>query len=343
MDEIHRFNKAQQDAFLPYVEKGSIILIGATTENPSFEVNPALLSRCRVFVMHPLEQNDLELLLERAVTDERGYGKQKIEMPERMISIIADFAKGDGRTALNTLETILMNSEEIDGVIRVTFDGMKECITRKSLVYDKGGEEHNQVISAFHESIRNSDVDAALFWLARMLDAGEDPVWIARRMTHAAAEDVGLADPNALNLAVNCFEAVRLIGMPECAVHLAEAAIYLCLCPKSNAVFMAYEAARKDAAEHDTDPIPMPIRAAYTSLQRELGYGKDYQYPHDAPQRITNMQCMPDALVGKQYYHPTDQGKEASCRKRYEWILEWHRAHDDEPKRPAPYPGMPKK
>ena len=343
VDEIHRFNKAQQDAFLPYVEKGSIILIGATTENPSFEVNPALLSRCRVFVMHPLEQNDLELLLERAVTDERGYGKQKIEMPERMISIIADFAKGDGRTALNTLETILMNSEEIDGVIRVTFDGMKECITRKSLVYDKGGEEHNQVISAFHESIRNSDVDAALFWLARMLDAGEDPVWIARRMTHAAAEDVGLADPNALNLAVNCFEAVRLIGMPECAVHLAEAAIYLCLCPKSNAVFMAYEAARKDAAEHDTDPIPMPIRAAYTSLQRELGYGKDYQYPHDAPQRITNMQCMPDALVGKQYYHPTDQGKEASCRKRYEWILEWHRAHDDEPKRPAPYPGMPKK
>ena len=338
VDEIHRFNKAQQDAFLPYVEKGSIILIGATTENPSFEVNSALLSRCRVFVMHPLEQEELETLLERAVSDPRGYGSYTVEMPEGMLAMIADFAKGDGRTALNTLEIILTNSEEKDGVITVTEDSIRDCITRKSMVYDKGGEEHNQVISSFHESLRNSDPDAALFWLARMLDGGEDPVWIARRITHAAAEDIGLADPNALNVAVNCFEAVRLIGMPECAVHLAEAAVYLCLCPKSNSVFLAYEAARRDAAEHDTDPIPLAIRAAYTKLQKELGYMKEYQYPHDAPEKITNMQCLPDALVGRQYYHPTEQGKEASCKKRYEWIREWHRLHDNERGRVSPFP-----
>lgn len=342
VDEIHRFNKAQQDAFLPFVEKGSIILIGATTENPSFEVNSALLSRCRVFILHPLKQEELESLLERAIKDERGYGNKKIETPENFVSMIADFAKGDGRTALNTLETILMNSEEEEGTITVSMDSIRECITRKSMMYDKGGEEHNQVISAFHESLRNSDVDAALFWLARMLEAGEDPIWIARRITHAAAEDIGLADPNALNVAVNCFEAVRLIGMPESAVHLAEATIYLCLCPKSNSVFTAYEEARKDAMVHDTDPIPLEVRAAYTRLQKELGYGKDYQYPHDAPDKITNMQCMPDSLVGKHYYHPTEQGKEISCKRRYEWILDWHRKHDNDPKRVKDYP-MPMK
>lgn len=338
VDEIHRFNKAQQDAFLPYVEKGSIILIGATTENPSFEVNSALLSRCRVFVLHPLEQTELETLLERAVHDDRGYGAYEIHMPERMLSMIADFSKGDGRTALNTLEIILMNSEEKEGVITVTMDGIRDCITRKSMVYDKGGEEHNQVISAFHESLRNSDVDAALFWLARMLEGGEDPVWIARRITHAAAEDIGLADPNALNVAVNCFEAVRLIGMPECAVHLAEATVYVSLAPKSNSVYLAYEAARKDARLHDTDPIPLAVKAAYTKLQKELGYGFEYQYPHDAPDKITNMQCFPDSLVGRQYYHPTEQGKEAACKRRYEWIQEWHRLHDHEAKRVSSFP-----
>lgn len=332
VDEIHRFNKAQQDAFLPYVEKGSIILIGATTENPSFEVNSALLSRCRVFVLHPLMQEDLETLLERALNSKEGYGDFQIEMPEGMISMIADFSKGDARTALNTLETILTNSDVEGEKIVVTMDSIKDCITRKSMMYDKGGEEHNQVISAYHESLRNSDVDAALFWLARMLDSGEDPVWIARRLTHAAAEDVGLADTNALNVAVNCFEAVRLIGMPECAVHLAEATIYIALTPKSNSVFLAYEEALKDARLHDTDPIPMEVRAAYTRLQKELGYGKDYQYPHNAPEKITNMQCMPDSLVGKHYYNPTTQGKEVNCKNRYEWILNWHKMHDDEPK-----------
>ncbi len=204
VDEIHRFNKAQQDAFLPWVEKGSIILIGATTENPSFEVNGALLSRCRVFVLHPLDQEDLETLLNKAISSDEGYGKYKINMPENMISIIADFSKGDARCALNTLETIISNSDINENVITVTYDSVKDCITRKSMIYDKGGEEHNQVISAFHESLRNSDVDASLFWLARMLDSGEDPIWIARRLTHAAAEDVGLADPNALNIAINC-------------------------------------------------------------------------------------------------------------------------------------------
>ncbi|MBO4349279.1 MAG: replication-associated recombination protein A [Candidatus Methanomethylophilaceae archaeon] len=308
LDEIHRFNKAQQDVFLPFVEKGSVILIGATTENPSFEVNSALLSRCRVFVLHPLEQEDLEGLLERAIHDPRGFGDYEVAMPEGMVSMIADFSKGDGRTALNTLETILMNGDLSERRITVTMDGIKECISRKSMMYDKGGEEHNQVISAFHESIRNSDVDAALFWLARMLDAGEDPVWIARRMTHAAAEDIGLADTNALHVAVDCFDAVRLIGMPECAVHLAEAAMYLCLAPKSNSVILAYGAARKDAETHDTDPIPLAVRAAYTKLQKDLGYGKDYQYPHSAPDKITDMQCMPDSLVGTRYYRPSDQG-----------------------------------
>ena len=209
VDEIHRFNKAQQDAFLPFVEKGSIILIGATTENPSFEVNSALLSRCRVFILHPLKQEELESLLERAIKDERGYGNKKIETPENFVSMIADFAKGDGRTALNTLETILMNSEEEDDTITVSMDSIKECITRKSMMYDKGGEEHNQVISAFHESLRNSDVDAALFWLARMLEAGEDPTWIARRITHAAAEGIGVAAPKAPKSAVTRFEDVR--------------------------------------------------------------------------------------------------------------------------------------
>ena len=332
VDEIHRFNKAQQDAFLPFVEKGSIILIGATTENPSFEVNSALLSRCRVFVLHPLSQENLELLLQRALSSKEGYGDCQINMPEGMISMIANFAKGDGRMALNTLETILANSPTDEKGITVTMDSLRECITRKSMMYDKGGEEHNQVISAFHESLRNSDVDAALFWLARMLDSGEDPIWIARRITRAAAEDIGLADPNALNVAVNCFEAVRLIGMPECAVHLAEATIYCCLTPKSNSVFLAFEAARKDAREHDTDPISLEVRAAYTRLQKELGYGKDYQYPHNAPEKITNMQCMPDALVGRHYYQPTAQGKELNCKNRYEWILEWHRQHDGDPK-----------
>ena len=308
LDEIHRFNKAQQDVFLPFVEKGSVVLIGATTENPSFEVNSALLSRCRVFVLHPLDQEDLERLLENAIRDPAGYGGYTIDMPEGMVPMIADFSKGDGRTALNTLETILTNGETDGKRIAVTLEGIRDCITRKSMMYDKGGEEHNQVISAFHESIRNSDVDAALFWLARMLDAGEDPIWIARRMTHAAAEDIGLADTNALHVAVDCFEAVRLIGMPECAVHLAEAAMYLCLAPKSNSVILAYGAARKDAETHDTDPIPLAVRAAYTKLQKDLGYGKDYQYPHSAPDKITDMQCMPDSLVGTRYYRPSDQG-----------------------------------
>ena len=336
LDEIHRFNKAQQDVFLPYVERGSVVLIGATTENPSFEINPALLSRCRVFVLHPLGQEDLEELIRRALSDPDGYGSYEIDMPEGMVSMIADFSKGDGRTALNTLETILMNGEVSGESIKVTIDGIRECITRKSMMYDKNGEEHNQEISAFHESIRNSDPDAALFWLARMLDAGEDPIWIARRITHAAAEDVGLADTNALHVAVDCFEAVRLIGMPESAVHLAEATMYLCLAPKSNSVLTAYMAAREDAAVHDTDPIPMAVRAAYTRLQKELGYGADYQYPHSAPDRITDMQCMPDSLVGKRYYRPTDQGDERRCKERYEWILEWHKVHDRRKNRSQP-------
>lgn len=328
IDEIHRFNKAQQDAFLPYVEQGSIILIGATTENPSFEINSALLSRCRIFVLNLLEINDLKILLNKAIKSDKGYGKYHIDMPENTLDVIANFSKGDARTALNTLEMILTNGNIKENKIVISLENIQTSITRKSMIYDKNGEEHNQIISAFHKSIRNSDVDAALFWLARMLEGGEDPIYIARRLTRAASEDVGLADSNALNIAINVFEAVKLIGMPESAVHLAEATIYMCLTPKSNAVYLAYEEAKKDAITHDHEPIPFEIRSAYTSLQKKLGYGKDYQYAHDTKEKITNMQCMPNVLIGKHYYHPTTQGKELNCKNRYEWILNWHQKHD---------------
>lgn len=327
VDEIHRFNKAQQDAFLPYVEKGSIILIGATTENPSFELNPALLSRCRVFVLHALSNENLETLLTRAIKSEEGYGNYEITMPENTLHIIAEYSKGDARTALNTLETVIKSSEVSNYKIKITEKSLKESISRKFLIYDKNGEEHNQVISALHESMRNSDANAALFWLARMLEAGEEPLWIARRVTRAAAEDVGLADPNALTVALNAFNAAKLIGMPECNVHLAEAVMYVTLAPKSNSVFTAYERAKKDAETYDSAPIPMAVRAAFTNIQKELGYGEGYIYPHDTKEKITTMQCMPDELEGKIYYNPTTQGREKIIKERYEWIENWKKVH----------------
>ncbi len=324
VDEIHRFNKAQQDAFLPFVEKGSIILIGATTENPSFEVNAALLSRCRVFVLKALEVSDLTALMERAIKDPRGYGGQDINLEDGILERIAVFANGDARIALSTLEMVITNGEVgSDGSTTVTKEILEQCISKKSLLYDKNGEEHYNLISALHKSMRNSDADAAVYWLARMLEGGEDPIYIARRITRFASEDVGLADSEALKVAVAAFEACRLIGMPECSVHLTHAAVYMALAPKSNAMEIAYNTAKADAVESVAEPVPLHIRNAPTSLMKDLGYGKGYQYSHDYEDKMTEMSCLPDSMADRQYYFPTDQGAEEDLGKRYEYIKSW--------------------
>ena len=303
VDEIHRFNKAQQDAFLPYVEKGSIILIGATTENPSFEINSALLSRCKVFVLQALGPEELTALLRHALTDQRGFGGQEICMTEDMLRQIAVFANGDARTALSTLEMVVLNGDVgADGRVTVTDETLAQCISKKSLLYDKNGEEHYNLISALHKSMRNSDPDAAVYWLARMLEAGEDPMYIARRVTRFAAEDIGLADPGALTLAVSASQACHLIGMPECTVHLAEAVIYMALAPKSNAAYVAYEEAKRDAARMVAEPVPLVLRNAVTGLMKDLGYGEGYQYAHDNGGKRTSMQCLPDSLLDRHYW-----------------------------------------
>ncbi|MBQ3834698.1 MAG: replication-associated recombination protein A [Elusimicrobia bacterium] len=324
VDEIHRFNKAQQDAFLPFVEKGSIILIGATTENPSFEINSALLSRCKVFVFKPLETKDLVTLLKRAVSDERGFGKQKVVMSEDMFEIIAEFANGDARAALSTLEMVILNGDIDDkGVITVTKETLEQCVSKKSLLYDKNGEEHYNIISALHKSMRNSDPDAAVYWLARMLEAGEDPLYIARRVTRFASEDVGLADSRALEVAVAAYHACHFIGMPECSVHLTHAVIYMAMAPKSNSMDVAYNLAKADAEQHLAEPVPLVIRNAPTKLMKELNYGKGYQYAHDTEEKLTNMQCLPDNLKDREYYQPTEQGLEAKYKERLKQIKEW--------------------
>ena len=328
VDEIHRFNKAQQDAFLPFVEKGSIILIGATTENPSFEINGALLSRCKVFVLKELTVEDLLSLLRRALTDPRGFGSQKIEISDDLLEMIARFANGDARTALSTLEMAVLNGElDGDGTVTVTKETLEQCTSKKSLLYDKNGAEHYNLISALHKSMRNSDPDAAVYWLARMLEAGEDPLYIARRVTRFASEDVGLADPQALTVAISAYQACHFIGMPECSVHLTEAVVYLSLAPKSNALYAAYETAKKDAIEQLAEPVPLVIRNAPTKLMKDLEYGKGYQYAHDTKEKLTDMQCLPDALLGREYYHPTEQGREAEYGRHLQEIKEWKRRH----------------
>ena len=328
VDEIHRFNKAQQDAFLPFVEKGSIILIGATTENPSFEVNGALLSRCKVFVLQGLKTEDLVKLLKRAITDKRGFGSQTIHINDDQLEIIAKFANGDARNALSTLEMVILNGEvSQNGEITVTEETLEQCISKKSLLYDKNGEEHYNIISALHKSMRNSDPDAAVYWLARMLEAGEDPLYIARRVTRFASEDVGLSDPHALEIAVAAYHACHFIGMPECSVHLTQAVIYMSLAPKSNAMEVAYNTAKADAIKELAEPVPLVIRNAPTRLMRELNYGKGYQYAHDTEEKLTNMQCLPDSLLGREYYRPTEQGLEAKYKAKLEKIKEWKRTH----------------
>lgn len=327
VDEIHRFNKAQQDAFLPFVEKGSIILIGATTENPSFEVNGALLSRCKVFVLRALATEELVALLQRALADPRGFGGQNVRIAPGLLEAIANFANGDARSALSTLEMVVLNGNRAGGEIVVTPEVLEQCISKKSLLYDKKGEEHYNLISALHKSMRNSDPDAAVYWLARMLEAGEDPLYVARRIVRFASEDVGLADPRALELAVAAYQACHFIGMPECSVHLTQAAVYLSLAPKSNALYRAYESARRDAISQLAEPVPLAIRNAPTRLMKELNYGKGYQYAHDAAEKLTGMQCLPDSLLGKLYYEPTEQGLEAKYKARLEFIKDWKAKH----------------
>ena len=324
VDEIHRL---QQDAFLPFVEKGSIILIGATTENPSFEVNGALLSRCRVFVLQPLSADDLTEMLHHALQSPRGFGGQKIEIAEDLLRLIANFANGDARSALSTLEMVVLNGDLKDDTVVVTKEILEQCISKKSLLYDKNGEEHYNLISALHKSMRNSDPDAAVYWLARMLEAGEDPLYVARRVTRFASEDVGMADPRALEIAVAAYQACHFIGMPECTVHLTEAVVYMSLAPKSNAMEVAYNTARVDALNMIAEPVPLVIRNAPTKLMKNLNYGKGYQYAHDTEDKLTNMQCLPDSLLGRTYYQPTEEGFEARYKERLQQIKEWKRKH----------------
>lgn len=323
VDEIHRFNKAQQDAFLPYVEKGSIILIGATTENPSFEINSALLSRCQVFVLQALTTEDLCLLLKRTLKSEQGFGYLNIEISDDMIHMIAEFANGDARTALNVLEMAVTNGEIRPDKTKVTMEVLKQCIGKRSLLYDKKGEEHYNLISALHKSMRNSDPDAAVYWLARMLEAGEDPLYVARRLVRYASEDIGMADSQALPLAVAAYQACHFLGMPECNVHLSHAVIYLSMAPKSNSAYKAYESAKLDAQNMLAEPVPLIIRNAPTKLMEQLHYGEGYVYAHATEEKLSRMQCLPDSLVGREYYRPTEEGKEAEVKEKLEKIKEW--------------------
>lgn len=328
VDEIHRFNKAQQDAFLPFVEKGSIILIGATTENPSFEINSALLSRCKVFVLQALTAEEIKELLVRALQSPKGFGGQKVIMDDALLEMLAVFANGDARNALSTLEMVVLNGEmDAEGAVTVTKETLEQCTARKSLLYDKKGEEHYNLISALHKSMRNSDPDAAIYWLARMLEAGEDPLYVARRVVRFASEDVGLADPRALQIAVAAYQACHFLGMPECNVHLTQAVVYVALAPKSNAMEVSYNEAKEDAMKDLAEPVPLVIRNGVTGLMREMDYGKGYQYAHDTEEKLTNMQCLPDALLGREYYRPAGMGEEEALKKRLAEIKAWKKAH----------------
>ncbi len=327
VDEIHRFNKAQQDAFLPYVEKGSIILIGATTENPSFEINNALLSRCKVFVLKALSIEDIKALLKRAISSELGFKNDNVLIDDDCLDLIANFSNGDARNALNTLEMAVLNSCKKDGKTPIDSSLIEQVTSKKSLLYDRNGEEHYNIISALHKSMRNSDPDAAVYWLARMLEAGEDPLYVARRVVRFASEDVGLADPKALQVAVAAYEACHDIGMPECSVCLTEAVVYMAMSPKSNAMEVAYNTAKEDALKQLNDPVPMNIRNAPTKLMKELGYGKGYIYAHDTKEKMAAMECLPENLKGKSYYSPTDEGLESKYKARLQEIKNWKRTH----------------
>jgi putative ATPase len=320
IDEIHRFNKAQQDAFLPHVEAGTIILIGATTENPSFEVNSALLSRSKVYVLEPLGVDDIVAILRRAVDDvERGLGGDRLEAADEALRAIAVYANGDARIALNLLEqAVAVLPREADGRKRLDAAALAGLIERRALLYDKSGEEHFNIISALHKSIRNSDADAGVYWLARMLEAGEDPLYVARRLVRFASEDVGNADPRALEVTLAAKDAVHFLGMPEANTALAQAVIYLAAAPKSNAVYLAYGAAARDALTDVAAPVPLHLRNAPTGLMKGLGYGKGYKYAHDEAEGVASMSSLPEHLEGRRYYHPTDRGIEARIKEALE-------------------------
>jgi putative ATPase len=324
VDEIHRFNKAQQDAFLPHVEKGTIILIGATTENPSFEVISPLLSRTKVFTLNPLTEEEVEAILNRALADkERGLGQYPTAMDPEVIKGISRLANGDARIGLNTLEMLVLTTPpDSKGFRHIRKEDLKEILQRKTFLYDKSGEEHYNLISALHKSLRGSDPDAALYWLGRMLEAGEDPLYIARRMVRFASEDVGMADPHALQIAVSAMEAFHFIGLPEGNLALAEAAVYLATAPKSNALYTGYQRVQRDIREVENMPVPLHIRNAPTPLMKDLGYGKDYKYPHDYPDHFVDEEYLPENLRGRTYYHPSDQGFEKEIKRRLEY---WRR------------------
>src|SRR6202140_1268877 len=331
IDEIHRFNKAQQDAFLPHVEKGNIRLIGATTENPSFEINGALLSRCRVYVLQPLTENQIVRLLRRALTDEeRGLGSMKLQASDDVLKKIASYTSGDARSAYNVLEVAagltqppLLATDARSGAPlshEITDEIVRDALQKRVLVYDKSGEEHYNLISALHKSVRNSDPDAALYWLGRMIEAGENPLYIARRVVRMAVEDIGLADPNALSLCMAARDAVDFIGMPEGNLALAQAVVYLSVAPKSNALYTAYGAVQEDVEQTSADSVPLHLRNAPTGLMKGLGYGKGYQYAHDLEAKVADMQCLPDNLRDRVYYLPTNEGVEKRIRERMEEV-----------------------
>jgi len=322
IDEIHRFNKAQQDAFLPHVEKGNIRLIGATTENPSFEIISALLSRSRVYVLKPLTEEQVVLLLKRALADEeRGLGAMKLRASDAVLAKVAAYSSGDARSAYNALEvaaTLARATTEVGA--EITDDIIHDALQKRVLLYDKAGEEHYNLISALHKSVRNSDADASLYWLGRMLEAGEDPLYIARRVVRMAVEDIGLAEPNALALCMAARDAVDFIGMPEGNLALAQAVVYLALAPKSNALYTAYAEVQQDVEATAAESVPLHLRNAPTGLMKGLGYGQGYQYAHDVEGKIADMQCLPDNLRDRTYYHPTEEGVEKRIRERMEEI-----------------------
>jgi putative ATPase len=320
VDEIHRFNKAQQDAFLPYVERGAIRLIGATTENPSFELNAALLSRCRVYTLIALTEAQIVALLTRALSDpERGLGAAEISADEEALAMIAAYASGDARNALNALD-VAANLAGETAERCITKEIAAEALQRRVLLYDKQGEQHYDIVSALHKSVRNSDADAALYWLGRMLEAGEDPMYVARRVVRMAVEDIGLAAPEALNLCLSARDAMHFLGPPEGDLALAQAVVYLALAPKSNAVYTAYGAVKRDIEATAAEPVPLHLRNAPTKLMKSLDYGKGYQYAHDVEGRVADMECLPPSLAGHRYYHPTQEGRERLLAQRMDEI-----------------------
>ncbi len=320
VDEIHRFNKAQQDAFLPFVENGNIILIGATTENPSFEVNSALLSRTKVYVLRSLTEEEIVGILKRAL--EKNEDFKKVEVEENILYQIAGMSNGDARTALNTLENVINLEKPKKGVKKITSASLEKALQSKTFLYDKKGEEHYNLISALHKSMRNSDPDAALYYLARMLEAGEDPLYVARRLVRFASEDIGLANTNALTQAVSAYQAAHFNGMPECNVNLAQAVVYLSISPKSNALYTAYGKAKADAIKTAQEKVPMHLRNAVTKLDSELGYGEGYQYAHDYEDKVTDMTCLPESIKDHKYYYPTNSGSEKNVREVMKNIAE---------------------